>query len=396
MESKPIISFEDTAVAFSYKSDAALKKAHFLFLLVNHPWISSLATNAVRLGLKLNLPIEGIIRKTAFDHFCGGESIEKSEDAVQKLASFGVGTILDYSVEGEDSETDFNRTMEEILHTIDKAKDTRHIPFSVFKVTGIGSIHILEKVQHKDRLSAEELQSWENIKKRVDKICESAHVNNVSVLIDAEESWIQEPIDMLAYEMMQKYNQQRTIVFNTYQLYRTDSLANLQVALTKANAGNYYIGAKIVRGAYMEKERDRASKERHVSPIHPTKEATDKAFNDALTFCIENLDRMSVMCGSHNEYSNLYLTTLLQKNNLAPNHPNVWFAQLYGMSDNISFNLAKAGYNVVKYVPYGPIKSVMPYLFRRADENTSVAGQSSRELLLIRKELHRRKLNIKS
>jgi proline dehydrogenase len=391
MESKPLISFEDTAVAFSYKTDAALKKANFIFSLVNHPWISNLATSVVKVGLQLNLPIEGIIKKTAFYHFCGGESIEKSEEAVQKLASFGVGTILDYSVEGEDSEEDFNHTMDEILHTIEKAKNDKHIPFSVFKVTGIGAIDVLEKIQHKDTLTATEQNAWENIKKRVDNICEHAHANNVSVLVDAEESWIQEPIDALAYSMMQKYNKEKAIVFNTYQLYRTDSFANLQVALNNARANNYFLGAKVVRGAYMEKERDRAKNMHYASPIHPTKEATDKAFDDALTFCIENHERVAVMCGSHNENSNFYLTTLLQKHNLAVNDPKVWFAQLYGMSDNISFNLAKAGYNVVKYVPYGPVRSVMPYLFRRAAENTSVAGQSSRELVLIRKELRRRK-----
>lgn len=394
MNAKPQISFEDTAVAFSYKSDAALKKANFIFSLVNHPWISGLATSVVKFGLQLRMPIEGLIKKTAFDHFCGGESIEKSEEAIKKLAAFGVGTILDYSVEGEDSEEDFNHTMEEILRTIDKAATSENIPFSVFKVTGIGSFSILEKIQNQVSLDAQQQKAWENLQARVDTICKKAHLHNVAVLIDAEETWIQAPIDALAYNMMQKYNRDKAIVFNTYQLYRTDSLANLFMAHHNAISHNYFLGTKLVRGAYMEKERDRAQEMHYVSPIHPTKDATDAAFNDALAFCVDHHDRISVMCGSHNEYSNLYLTELMDKKGLLPRDPKVWFAQLYGMSDNISFNLAKAGYNVVKYVPYGPVRSVMPYLFRRAEENTSVAGQSSRELKLIRKELERRRLNV--
>jgi proline dehydrogenase len=392
MDAKPQISFEDTAVAFSYKTDAALRKANFIFSLVNHPWISGLATGAVKLGLQLRLPIEALIKKTAFDHFCGGESIEKSEEAIKKLAAFGVGTILDYSVEGEDSEADFDHTMEEILLTIEKASTSQNIPFSVFKVTGIGSFSILEKIQNRESLDPQQQKAWENLQARVDTICKKAHLHSVAVLIDAEETWIQTSIDALAYNMMQKYNREKAIVFNTYQLYRTDSLANLFMAHHNAMSHSYFLGAKIVRGAYMEKERDRAEAMNYPSPIHPTKETTDAAFNEALAFCISHHDKISVMCGSHNEYSNLYLTELMEKKGLLPRDPKIWFAQLYGMSDNISFNLAKADYNVVKYVPYGPVRSVMPYLFRRAAENTSVAGQSSRELTLIRKELKRRKL----
>jgi proline dehydrogenase len=391
MEPKTKISFEDTAVAFSYKTDAALKRANFIFSLVNHPWISNIATGSVKLGLKLHLPIEGIIKKTAFYHFCGGESIEKSEEAVQKLAQYGVKTILDYSVEGEDSEEDFDHTMNEILHTIEKARNSQNIPFSVFKVTGIASAEILRKIQDKTALTAAEQTAWENIRHRVNRICAKAYESNIAVLIDAEETWIQEPIDTMAYDMMEKFNTEKAIVFNTYQMYRTNSLDNLQSAFQNARAHKYFLGAKLVRGAYMEKERDRAEDMNYESPIHPTKEATDKAFNDALKFCVDNISNVSIMCGSHNEYSNLFLTSLLEKYNLQRDDARVWFAQLYGMSDNISFNLAKAGYNVVKYVPYGPVRSVMPYLFRRAEENTSVAGQSSRELILIKKELKRRR-----
>jgi proline dehydrogenase len=392
MEPKPSISFEDTAVAFAYKSDAELRKANFIFSLVNHPWMSFLATGMVKVAFKAGLPIEGIIRKTAFDHFCGGESIEESEGVISMLGRYHVGTILDYSVEGEKSENGFDVALEEILQNIEKAHHAEHIPFCVFKTTGLASGDLLEKINRGEALDAEESMAFDRVRQRVNRICEKAHAYGVPILIDAEETWIQEPIDQLADEMMARYNHERAIVFNTYQMYRTDSLDNLLHDYQTALTGNYFVGAKLVRGAYMEKERKRAEKMGYRSPIHPDKAATDKAFNDALEFCIAHIGRVEIMCGSHNEYSNALLTERMAQKQLSPSDRRIWFAQLFGMSDNISFNLAKAGYNVVKYVPYGPVKSVMPYLLRRAQENTSVAGQSSRELRLIRTELKRRKL----
>lgn len=390
-ESDPDVSFNDTAVAFAYKTDSQLRKANFIFSLVNHPSMSAVATGLVKFALALRLPVEGLIKSTAFQHFCGGESIDDSVPVVNKLARYGVGTILDYSVEGAESDEGFDHTVEEIVHTIEKASTSREIPFSVFKVTGIASISLLEKIQNKETLTPEEQHAFEQVHVRVDLICKTGFEKGVPVLIDAEETWIQRPIDDLAYEMMRRYNKEKAIVFNTYQLYRTQSLGNLRNGLHDAVMHNYYLGAKLVRGAYMEKERDRAADKGYDSPIHPTKEATDDAFNKALAFCIDNKQRITVMCGSHNDYSNYYLAVLMEKHGMKRNDPRVWFAQLYGMSDHISFNLAKAGYNVAKYVPYGPVRSVMPYLLRRADENTSVAGQSSRELTLIRQELNRRK-----
>ncbi len=393
MEAEPRISLDDTANAFSYKSNSDLRKANFIFSTVNHPWVSALAQSSVKLALGLHLPIEGIIRKTVFDHFCGGTSIEDCREVTEKLGAFGVGSILDYSVEGEKSEAGFDVTTKETIRTIDNASGSKHIPFSVFKVTGIGSFDLLEKIQKRDPLSAQEAAAFQRIRERVDNICRRAYEKKVPVLIDAEETWIQEPIDMLAEEMMAKYNKEEAIVLNTYQLYRTESLSNLKTAYRKAIDNNYFLGAKIVRGAYMEKERDRAEKLGYPSPIHENKQGTDKAFNEALLFSIQHLDRLVFMCGSHNEYSNLYLTQLMRDNKVVNSDKRIWFGQLFGMSDNISFNLAKAGYNVAKYVPYGPVRAVMPYLFRRAAENTSVAGQSSRELTMIRKELKRRKGN---
>ena len=390
MKTLPTISFEDTAVAFSYKSDGALKKAHFIFALLNYPLIASLATRALKLALTIGLPVEGLIRNTVFFHFCGGETIEKSNSAIIKLGQHNVCTILDYSVEGEKTESGFDATLNELIRTIEYAKTSPHIPFSVFKVTGLAATELLEKIQKKDALTKAECEAWTKVRNRVDVICAKAHECNIAVLIDAEESWIQNTIDDLAYDMMIKYNQKKTVVYNTFQLYRKDSFALLQHALAHAKAQNHFLGAKLVRGAYMEKERDRAEALHYDNPIHPTQEATDKAFNKALAFCMQNKESLSLVCGSHNEYSNHYLTELMAEHDLEANDNRIWFAQLYGMSDTISFNLAKAGYHVAKYVPYGPVKSVMPYLFRRAEENTSVAGQSNRELVQIKKELKRR------
>lgn len=391
MESHPQLSFEDTSVAFSYKSDAELKKANLIFSLVNHPSVSRLATSSVKFAFAVGLPVKGIIRKTAFDHFCGGETIDEAERTTQKLARYQVGTILDYSVEGEESEAGFDKTTAETILTLEKAHQSKHIPFCVFKVTGIAAFALLEKIQAKEKLSVSEEAAFEKVKDRVNRICSKAAEYKIPVLVDAEETWIQQPIDDLAYAMMEKYNRTEAIVFNTFQLYRTASLQNLKDAYAVADGGGYFMGAKVVRGAYMEKERARAEKLGYPSPIQPTKEASDQAFDAAIEFCVEKRNRIAVMCGSHNEASNLLLAQLMDKHNINHHDKRFWFAQLYGMSDNISFNLAKAGYNVAKYVPYGPVKSVMPYLFRRANENTSVAGQSSRELILIRKELKRRR-----
>ena len=391
MEIQPQVHFDDTAVAFSYKSDKDLRKANFIFTLVNHPAISRLATSAVQLGLTLHLPVKGLIKATVFDHFCGGEDIVQSEKTIKHLFDFQVRTILDYSAEGEKTEEGFEKTMEEILSTFDEAKANSHVPFCVFKVTGMADMMLLEKVQAKTALTPAETAAFDRVKKRIERICAKAFEYKVPVLIDAEDSWIQNPIDEMAYEMMLKYNQEKAIIFNTYQMYRVDMLGNLRDAYHTATMHNYYLGVKMVRGAYMEKERERASTLGYADPIQPSKEATDESFNKGLAFCVDNKQRISLVCGSHNEYSNQYLAVLMEKHSMKPNDNRIWFAQLLGMSDNISFNLAKAGYNVAKYVPYGPVESVMPYLLRRASENTSVAGQSSRELTLIRKELKRRK-----
>lgn len=390
MQIESNISFDDTSIAFEAKSNKALNKANFIFSVVNNPFISKLSTSAVKAALALHMPVKGIIKNTVFEHFCGGETIKDSEKTINELFEYNIGTILDYSVEGEGNTANYEKTKDEVIKTILTADESDAIPFSVFKVTGIGSTKVLLKKQAGEELTAEEEKDWEKLHSRVHQICEVAHEKKIRILIDAEESWIQDSIDELAYEMMKKFNQKQPIVYNTYQMYRSDMLANLKKAFHYAAMDNYFLGAKLVRGAYMEKERERAEEMNYESPIHINKEATDADFDKALSFCVDNKQRISIVCGSHNEYSNHYLTLLMAKHSMVNNDSRVFFAQLYGMSDNISFNLAKAGYNVAKYVPYGPVKSVMPYLFRRANENTSVAGQSSRELTLIRKEIKRR------
>ncbi len=391
MQAESRVHFDDTEVAFSYKSDRELKKANFIFSIVNHPWVSGVATGLAKMGLALRLPVKGLIRATVFEHFCGGETIDQTTRTIDTLSRFHVGAILDFSAEGAKSEVGFDHTTEEIIRTLDKAKGNESIPFTVFKCTGLATMDLLEKVQSKKDLTADEQEDYKHFCDRVEKICAKAFEYDVPVMVDAEDSWIQNPIDAIVYEMMKKYNQKRAIVYNTFQMYRSDMLENLRNAFHDAAMHNYYLGVKMVRGAYMEKEAARAQQLGYTNPIHPNKQATDDSFNKGLAFCIDNKQRVSLICGSHNEYSNQYLTVLMEKHSLKNNDARVWFAQLLGMSDNISFNLAKAGYNVVKYVPYGPVELVMPYLIRRASENTSVAGQSSRELTMIRKELVRRK-----
>ena len=385
------VHLDDTAVAFSYKSDQELRKANFIFTVVNHPFISFVARRAVKVAFALHLPVKGLVKATVFEHFCGGETIDQSEKTIQKLAEFHVGTILDYSAEGAKTEAGFDKTAKEILSTFDKARNNPKVPFCVFKSTGMAAMELLEKVHRKEKLTPAEQIAMDRVRSRVDQICAKAHACDVPVLIDAEDSWYQDAIDNLAYEMMAKYNTEKAIVYNTYQMYRADMLDNLKQACDHAGRNKYYLGVKMVRGAYMEKERERAEKLGYPDPINPTKESTDDMFNLGLALCVQNRQRISLVCGSHNEYSNLYLAELMEQHGVDPRDEHMWFAQLLGMSDNISFNLAKAGYNVVKYVPYGPVELVMPYLLRRASENTSVAGQSSRELIFIRRELKRRR-----
>jgi proline dehydrogenase len=386
-----MISFENTEIAFSGKSNRELKMAYRLFKLVGNKITVKIGKQLTIIALKLRLPVKGLIKKTIFKQFCGGVDINECEATVAQLAKYNIGTILDYSVEGKESEADFDIACKEIIATAHNANKNDNIPFCVFKPSGIARLDLLAKVSGKSELTDTEKEEYRNVCDRVDQICKNAYEANTPVFIDAEESWMQDAIDDLADAMMAKYNKEKAIVYNTAQMYRWDKLEFLKASHAKAKAGNYWFGIKMVRGAYMEKERERAEELKYKSPIQPDKASADKDYNSGLEFCMENIDQIALCAGTHNEQSSLYLTELMEKHNIEKNDKRVYFAQLLGMSDHISFNLSNAGYNVAKYVPYGPIKEVLPYLIRRAEENTSVAGQTSRELTLIMKERKRRK-----
>ena len=358
---------------------------------MNKKAISTVGIALTKFAFAIKLPINTLVKKTIYEQFCGGETIEESTQTIAQLAKYNIGAILDYSVEGASTDKGFDATEREILATIDKAAETPSIPFSVFKVTGIASIELLEKKQEGKALTLQEQEAFERVKKRVDDICRYAHKKKVRLFIDAEETWIQTVIDEMVVEMMQKYNRESVIVYNTYQMYSHTKLKQLEKDCQDAQKGGYYLGAKLVRGAYMEKERERAAKKGYQDPIQPNKEACDNDFDLAQKFCVENLERIALCSGTHNEKSSLYLTELLEKYNISHKNPDVYFAQLYGMSEHISYNLANENYNVAKYLPYGPVESVMPYLMRRAEENTAISGQTSRELTLVQKEIGRRK-----
>ncbi len=387
---KPNVNFNNTEIAFKQKSDGDLKQAYWLFKIIGNNFLTNVGPPVANFMLQIGLPIQGIIKATIFKQFCGGETISGCEPTIQQLSIGNVGTILDYSVEGEDEESVFDFTCEEIIRTINRAEGDAKIPITVFKITGIGRFALLEKRDAKVPLSTSETEEFRRVKARCLKICQTSFDKNVPVMIDAEDSWIQDTIDELALEMMMKFNNERLLVYNTYQLYRHDKLADIKAGYLIAKEVGFILGVKMVRGAYMEKERDRAEEMNYLSPIQPDKASTDRDYDESLRFCIAHLDQIGLVCGTHNEESSKLLTELMAQNNLPNNHPHIYFAQLLGMSDNLSFNLANAGYNVAKYVPYGPIKAVMPYLFRRAQENTSVAGQTSRELTLIQSEKKRR------
>ncbi|KQC00702.1 proline dehydrogenase family protein [Pedobacter sp. Hv1] len=394
METSPRkkINFDNTEIAFRNKSNAELNQAYWLFKIISSNFLTKVGPPITNFLLNAGFPIKGAIRATIFKQFCGGETINECEHAIEQLHIGKVGTILDYSVEGEEEEEVFDFTCEETIRTIDRADGDPRIPITVFKVTGIGRFALLEKIHAKQELNVAEIEEYDRVKKRCEKICRTAFEKQVPIMIDAEETWIQGPIDELALEMMTAFNKEKLIVYNTYQMYRHDKLADLKADYMIAKETGFILGVKMVRGAYMEKERKRALEMGYPSPIQPDKETTDKDYDESLKFCVQHIDQIGFVCGTHNEDSSRLLTELMDENNIPHEHPHAFFAQLLGMSDNLSFNLSDAGYNVAKYVPYGPIKAVMPYLFRRAQENTSVAGQTGRELGLISKEKARRRL----
>ncbi len=385
------LDFQDTATAFADKTTSELKEKYRLFKLMNSPALVSFGTSITNFALSIGLPVKSLIKHTIYEQFCGGETIEECQKTIEKLGQSQIGTILDYSVEGKSEEEDFEFTKDEIIKTIKRANDDPHIPFAVFKVSGIAPYGTLEKVSAGVELPEKSKLKWERIQARVSEICDFANSLKQPVFIDAEETWIQNAIDLMAEKMMEKYNREKAIVFTTIQLYRADALEFLKKSHVTAGEKGYVYAVKLVRGAYMEKERDRAAEMDYPSPIQPDKPATDKDYDAAIEYCLENIDSIAFVAGTHNELSVQKLAQKMEKKKIPHDHPHIFFSQLYGMSDNLSYVLAKNGYNVSKYVPYGPVKDAVPYLTRRARENTSVQGMMSRELEMIDKEIKRRK-----
>ncbi len=384
--------FENTATAFSLKSDSELERAYFLFKMISNEPLVKMGSAITNFAFKAHLPVESLIKATVFDHFCGGINAKDCMPTVDRLWSKGVCSVLDYSVEGKEQEDPFDNATEMILKILDFVKEKEAIPFAVFKPTGFGRFKLYQKVGEKKKLSEEETAEWQRVMNRFDKVCKKAHDLDVSLLIDAEESWMQEAADELVEAMMRKYNTKKTIVFNTLQTYRWDRLPYLKALHTRGMANGFKIGMKVVRGAYMEKENERAQEKGYPTPICSSKAETDENFNATIAYMADNLETLSIFSGTHNEESCYKLMELMADKGLKNNNDSIWFGQLYGMSDHISFNLAANGYNVAKYLPFGPVRDVMPYLIRRADENTSVAGQTNRELALLKKERKRRKI----
>lgn len=383
--------FENTEVAFSLKSDSQLERAYFLFKMIQNQPMVRIGTAVTNFALKAHLPVEGLIRSTVFDHFCGGVTEEDCMPNIDNMYTKNVNSILDYSVEGKETEDQFDHALAKTLKTIDFAKEKKSIPFAVFKPTGFGRFALYQKITEGTALTVDEKSEWLRVVERYHTVCKVALEKDVPLLIDAEESWMQGAADNLIEELMEIYNTKKAIVFSTLQMYRHDRFAYLKELHQKAHQKGYYIGMKIVRGAYMEKERERAKEKGYESPICKDKQATDDNYNAVIVYMLEH-PNMALFAGTHNEESSFLVMDLMKKHNIVSNDKRVWFGQLYGMSDHISFNLAKEGYNVAKYVPFGPVRDVMPYLIRRAEENTSVAGQTSRELGLIKSEKKRRKL----
>ena len=384
--------FDNTQVAFSLKSDTELERAYFLFKLIASQPLVKIGTAVTNFALKAHLPVEGLIRSTVFDHFCGGVNEVDCLRVVDNMFTKGVSSVLDYSVEGKEEEAQFEAALSMTLKTIEFAKERKAIPFAVFKPTGFGRLELYEKVGAKIVLTHSEQQEWNRVIARFDLACKTAFEKDVLLLIDAEESWMQDAADYIVTDMMRKYNKQKAIVYNTLQLYRWDRLDYLKNLHEQSKIEEFYIGMKLVRGAYMEKENERAAERGLKSPICVSKEATDINYDATVLYMIENIDKMAVFAGTHNEESSYKLMQLMEEKGISKNDKRIFFGQLLGMSDNISFNLAVNTYNVAKYLPFGPVRDVMPYLIRRAEENTSVAGQTSRELSLIKREKERRKL----
>jgi proline dehydrogenase len=384
--------FENTEYAFSLKSDSELERAYFLFRMIANEPLVRIGTAVTNFAIKAHLPVEGLIRSTVFDHFCGGINEEDCLSVVKKMYSKGVSSVLDYSVEAKEDETQFDAALEKTLKILDFVKEKDSMPFAVFKPTGFGRLALYQKLGEGTSFTTSEQEEWDRVVERFEKVCSKTQQMQVRLLIDAEESWMQNAADDIVERLMRKYNTKRPYIYNTLQMYRWDRMEYLQEQHRKAKEGGYYLGYKLVRGAYLEKENARAESMGYPTPICSSKEETDSNFNNAVRFIMNNLKQISMFAGTHNESSTKLILEIMRERGLENHDQNIWFGQLYGMSDHISYNLSANGYNVAKYLPFGPVRDVMPYLIRRAEENTSVVGQTNRELELIEREMERRKI----
>ncbi len=386
------LDFSNTEIAFASKSNKELKKTYQLFKLMNKSWLVNVGSHLGAWALKANLPFSRRVTKnTIFEQFCGGETLMDCQVTIDHLYKYHTLTILDYGLEAKSTEEDLQAVEEELKRAIQLAASNNSVPVVSIKVSALIDNALLEKKQNNEPLSEYESKAYDRLISRLDTLAATANEHKVGLFIDAEESWIQDSIDELVEDLMEKYNTQSAIVYNTFQLYRHDKLAYLKESHQAAKAKGYILGAKLVRGAYMEKERERAEEMNYLSPIHKNKEAVDIDYNEGIAYCVEHYEEIASCCASHNALSNELQAKLIHQKNIRKNHEHLNFCQLYGMSDNISFNLAEEGFNVAKYVPYGPIKEVIPYLIRRARENSSVTGEMSRELRFLSEEIKRRK-----
>jgi proline dehydrogenase len=385
------LDFLNTEIAFSGKSDRELKKTAWLFRFMNKPALVKIGSKLGLFAIKFRIPFtESVVRNTIFPQFCGGETLLDCQKVIDKLYSFDTLTVLDYGAEGKTDEDELDTAMNETIRAIEMAASNNSVPVVSTKITGLVNNVILEKLHAKDVLTEGEKRQFQHLRERLEEICSKAAEHGISLFVDAEESWMQDPVDELVLSMMEQFNKEKAVVYNTYQLYNKDKLEHLKRDHLRCKDKGILFGAKLVRGAYMDKERERAQRMGYKSPIHNDKAATDRDYNDAILYCIENIDTISSCCASHNAESNLFQARLISEKGIERHHPHVNFCQLYGMSDNLTYNLANAGYNAAKYLVYGPIRDVIPYLIRRTEENTSVTGDMSRELTLIEKELARR------
>ncbi len=387
------LDLDNTEVAFAYKSDAQLKKAAWLFGLMNHHWLVGIGSKVGLAAIRLRLPfVESVVKNTIFDQFCGGTTLLECQPTIEQLDAFNVLTILDYGAEAKETEEDFNHTMKETMRAIDFAAGSSAVPVVSTKITGMARFSLLESVQQGEPFTKATRQEYKSVLKRLDAVCNHASTKGVGVFFDAEESWIQDSIDHLVTVMMRRYNRSKVVAYNTFQLYRKDRLQYLFDSYNQAKRGGYLLGAKLVRGAYLEKERDRAADLGYTSPINETKEETDDMYNTALRFCVDHFEDLASCNASHNAESIRLQAQLIAERDIKKDHPHLNFCQLYGMSDHLTFNLAAAGFNVAKYVPYGAVREVVPYLIRRAQENSSVQGDMGREYQLVHRELKRREI----